>query len=55
MSDKYLPTLYQQVISKSRYSRWRDDVGRRETFEETVDRYIEFLVQTVEAWEESDE
>lgn len=49
MSDKYLPTLYQQVIAKSRYSRWRDDLdgGRRETWEETVDRYINNVVVPV--------
>lgn len=45
MSDSnYLPTIYQQVIAKSRYSRWRDDLGRRETWEETVDRYIHYVV-----------
>lgn len=30
--------LYQQYIHISRYSRWRDDLGRRETWEETVQR-----------------
>lgn len=40
----YLPTLYQQVIAKSRYSRWRDDLSRRETWEETVDRYMTHVV-----------
>lgn len=45
MTDaQYLPTLYQQVIAKSRYSRWRDDLGRRETWEETVNRYMENIV-----------
>lgn len=45
MTDSnYLPTIYQQVIAKSRYSRWRDDLGRRETWEETVDRYIHYVV-----------
>lgn len=45
MSDSnYLPTIYQQVIAKSRYSRWRDDLGRRETWAETVRRYIEYVV-----------
>ena len=36
---------YQQYIATSRYARWRDDLGRRETWEETVDRYIEFIAQ----------
>lgn len=44
MSDKYLPTIYQQVIAKSRYSRWRDDLGRRETWAETVQRYMDYVV-----------
>src|SRR5690625_5213219 len=47
MSDKYLPTAYQQVIAKSRYSRWVEEEGRRETWEETVDRYIDNVVEPV--------
>jgi ribonucleoside-diphosphate reductase alpha chain len=35
--------LYQQYIHISRYSRWRDDLQRRETWEETVQRYIDFF------------
>jgi ribonucleoside-triphosphate reductase len=33
---------YQAFIHKSRYARYLDDAGRRETWEETVDRYINF-------------
>lgn len=44
MTDKYLPTPYQQLIAKSRYSRWNDELGRRETWEETVQRYIHNVV-----------
>lgn len=33
---------YSKFIHLSRYSRWRDDLGRRETWEETVDRLMEF-------------
>lgn len=36
-----LPTPYQQYIHQSKYARWREDLGRRETWEETVDRYID--------------
>ncbi len=39
-----LPTPYQQFIHLSRYARWDDDVGRRETWDETVDRYFGFFV-----------
>lgn len=38
-----LPTDYQKYIHKSRYARWRDDLGRRETWEETVERYIRYF------------
>jgi ribonucleoside-diphosphate reductase alpha chain len=38
-----LPTDYQQYIHLSRYARYRDDLGRRETWEETVDRYMDFM------------
>lgn len=40
-----LPTDYQTFIATSRYSRWRDDLGRRENWEETVDRYFDFFSQ----------
>lgn len=42
MSEE-LPTPYQSFIHLSRYSRWLDDLGRRETWSETVDRYIGFF------------
>jgi ribonucleoside-diphosphate reductase alpha chain len=38
-----LPTQYQQFIHLSRYSRFRDDFGRRESWEETVERYFNFF------------
>ena len=38
-----LPTQYQQFIHLSRYSRWNYDQKRRETWEETVDRYFRFF------------
>lgn len=33
---------YQKFIHKSRYARWRDDLGRRENWEETVDRLVNY-------------
>lgn len=39
--------LYESVIHKSRYARYRDDLGRRETWEETVERYISNVVKPV--------
>ena len=44
MSDKKtLPTSYQHFIFISRYSRWLEKEGRRETWEETVERYFKFF------------
>jgi len=34
---------YQQFIHKSRYARWLPEQGRRETWEETVTRYVDFF------------
>lgn len=39
---KHLPTAYQEFIHISRYARWNEDKGRRETWPETVSRYISF-------------
>ena len=33
---------YQNIIALSRYARWIDDKGRRETWEETVHRLLDF-------------
>lgn len=38
-----LPTRLQQYIHLSRYARWVESAGRRETWEETVDRYTGFF------------
>ncbi len=42
-----LPTTYQQFIHKSRYARWLDSEQRREDWDETVDRYVNFMVNQV--------
>lgn len=45
MSNQYvLPTQYQQFIHLSRYSRFIPELGRRETFSETVQRFSDFFV-----------
>lgn len=41
--NNQLPSLYQQFIHLSRYSRWLPEEGRRETWSETVDRYFKFF------------
>ena len=44
-TDNYLPSLYQQFIHLSRYSRWLPEEGRRENWGETVDRYFTFFTE----------
>lgn len=41
--SNHLPTLYQQFIHLSRYSRFLWDQGRRETWEETIGRFFNFF------------
>ena len=43
-NNNILPTDYQSFIALSRYAKWLDKEGRRETFSETVDRYMENVV-----------
>jgi ribonucleoside-triphosphate reductase len=40
-----MPTPYQEFIHLSRYARWRDDLGRREMWPETVQRWENFWTQ----------
>ena len=42
--NNYLPTDYQSFIHTSRYARWLDTDNRRETWAETVERYMENIV-----------
>ena len=44
MLDNYLPTDYRKFIHTSRYARWIESEGRRESWSETVGRYIENVV-----------
>lgn len=43
-NSNMLPTDYQTFIATSRYSRWLEDEQRRETWGETVERYVENVV-----------
>ena len=38
-----LPNDYQNFIALSRYARWLPEKNRRETWEETVARYFDFM------------
>lgn len=42
-----LPTDYQTFIATSRYARWLEEEGRRETWGETVSRYMDNIVKPV--------
>ena len=43
--NNYLPTDYQSFIHTSRYARWLDEEGRRESWGETAQRYIDNIVK----------
>ena len=42
-----IPTDYQNFIAVSRYARWMEEEGRRETWEETVQRYVDYMSEKV--------
>jgi len=46
-NNNILPTDYQTFIYKSRYAKWMADFGRRESYSETVDRYVTSVVSPV--------
>ena len=46
---------YQQFIHKSRYARWLENEGRRETWEETVQRYVDFFIDRGQIKKDSEE
>jgi len=55
MISNQLPTDYQTFIATSRYARWLEDENRRETWGETVQRYINYIAKTGLPKEELDE
>ena len=48
MGSNYLPTEYQSFIHMSRYSRWLEEEGRRETWTETVGRLIVYFKNQID-------
>jgi len=46
MTD-FFPTYYQEFVYKSRYARWIEEENRRENWDETVTRYVDFLLAHV--------
>ena len=55
MISNQLPTDYQTFIATSRYARWLEEENRRETWGETVQRYINYIAKTGLPKEELDE
>lgn len=43
MTQTELPTVYQTIIAKSRYARYLPELKRRESWDETVFRLVEYL------------
>ena len=46
-SSKYFHSSYQEMIFYQFYARWNDDLGRRETWIEAIDRYIAYMKSKV--------
>ncbi|OHA92078.1 MAG: ribonucleoside-triphosphate reductase [Candidatus Zambryskibacteria bacterium RIFCSPLOWO2_02_FULL_51_21] len=42
-SSKYFKTPYQEFIFYQFYSKWRPELGRRETWIEAIDRFMEYM------------
>ena len=42
-SSKYFSSSYQEFIFYQFYARWRDDFGRRETWEEAIARFMDYM------------
>jgi ribonucleoside-diphosphate reductase alpha chain len=60
LGGNYLPTEYQSFIHMSRYSRWLENEGRRESWDETVGRLINFFKENTKgvdekSWEDMEE
>ncbi|MEI7632343.1 MAG: ribonucleoside-triphosphate reductase [bacterium] len=46
-SSKYFHSSYQEMIFYQFYARWQDEIGRRETWIEAIDRYIAYMKSKV--------
>ncbi|KKQ77520.1 MAG: ribonucleoside-triphosphate reductase [Candidatus Zambryskibacteria bacterium RIFCSPLOWO2_01_FULL_39_39] len=46
-SSKYFKSSYQEFIFYQFYSRWRSELGRRETWIEAVDRFIDYMKENM--------
>jgi len=48
MTNKKLPTTYQDIIHITKYSRYIDEKKRRESWEETVTRFMDYMTTKVD-------
>lgn len=46
-SSKYFHSSYQEMIFYQFYARWQDEIGRRETWIEAIDRYMAYMESKV--------
>jgi len=46
-SSKYFKSSYQEFIFYQFYSRWVDELGRRETWVESIDRFMDFMKENM--------
>lgn len=46
-SSKYFASPYEEFIFYRTYSKWRDDLGRRETWVETIDRFMDYMKENL--------
>src|SRR3989344_4900060 len=46
-SSKYFKTSYQEFIFYQFYSRWRDELGRRETWVEAINRFMDYMKENM--------
>ena len=44
-NKKYFSNQLSEYVFYSKYSKWRDDLGRREVWEETVQRSVDYLIE----------
>lgn len=46
-SSKYFKTPYQEFIFFQFYARWREELGRRETWIEAIDRFMDYMKENM--------
>lgn len=47
MASNPFPSIYEEIIFKTRYARWLEEEGRREDWHETVARLIDYYQKTI--------